>query len=318
MKESAMDRRGVLRASAYALASACAAGVAMQSFASDYPTRPIRVLLGFSPGGPTDVLLRAVVKDASTILAQPIVIENRAGAGAVLPAIQMATTVPDGYTLAVMVSGVFRTDLFKGDPATDLSYIIGLGGYVFGTVVATDSPFRSMADLVAYAKAHPGAMSYSTAGPNTIMEQLARIAGVEFNHIPYKGTAESLQAVLSGQVMACADTSSWAPHVDSGRLRLLSVWGNQRMARFPNVPTLIESGFNVSDSSPWGLVAPKGTDLAIVARLHDAFKQAMSMPAFREGLQRLDMESAYMDPNGYQKWAVSRQALEHERAKSLR
>jgi tripartite-type tricarboxylate transporter receptor subunit TctC len=289
-----------------------------QSGAGDFPSRPIKVVLGFSPGGPTDALLRVICQDVSQIIQQPVVVENRPGAGGVLAANQVVRMPADGYNLAVLVSGVFRTDAFKGDPITELTYVVGLAGYVFGTVVPANSPFKTIADLLAYAKANPGALTYSTAGVATIphvgMEQIARSAGVQLNHIPYRGSAEALQAVLSGQVMASADATSWAPHVESGALRLLTVWGTRRMPRFPNVPTLMESGLNMSDSSPWGIVGPRGMDPAIVRKLHDAFKRALELPTFKSNLKRLDMDPAYMDSNAYRQWAIERQKMERERA----
>jgi tripartite-type tricarboxylate transporter receptor subunit TctC len=289
-----------------------------QSDAGDFPSRPIKVALGFSPGGPTDTLLRTVCQDVSVILNQPVIVDNKPGAGGVLAASQVTRLPADGYNLAVLVSGVFRTDVFKGDPVSELTYVVGLAGYVFGTVVPANSPFKTISDLLAYAKKNPGALTYSTAGMATIphvgMEQIAKAGQVELNHIPYRGSAEALQAVLSGQVMASADATSWVPHVESGALRLLAVWGTRRMPRFPNVPTLLESGVKMSDSSPWGIVGPKGMDPIIVRKLHDAFKRALDLPTFKTGLERLDMDPAYMDSNAYKQWAIERQKMERDRA----
>jgi tripartite-type tricarboxylate transporter receptor subunit TctC len=144
------------------------------------------------------------------------------------------------------------------------------------------------------------------------MEQFSRAAGVKLNHVPYKGSAESLQALLAGHVQSAAETSAWVPYVESGKLRLLAVWSDKRMARFPDVPTLKELGIDIVQTSPWGLVAPKGTPQKTQARLHDAFKQAMEMPAFKEALARFDMEPAYRDPVQYQRFAVESMKREKE------
>src|SRR5690606_27254479 len=126
------------------------------------------------------------------------------------------------------------------------------------------------------ARAHPRELTYSTPGIATTnhltMEQISRQFKIELNHIPYKGSAESLQALVSGQVDSAAETSAFVPYVDSGKFRLLVVWGDKRMPRYPNVPTLKESGVNIVQTSPWGLVGPRGLDPAISAKLHDAFK----------------------------------------------
>jgi tripartite-type tricarboxylate transporter receptor subunit TctC len=295
-----------------------------RSFATDvsgYPSRHIRVIAGFPPGAMLDPLLRVLAEDARTVLKQPILIEAKPGAGGVLPAVQLNQSAPDGYTVAVLTSGLFRSpyvEQFNGDPTVDLTYVIGLSGWVFGLVVPASSPIRNMADYVAYAKANPGALNYTSAGmgtiPHMVMEEIQRSAGITLNHVPYKGTTEALTALVAGHVQSSADASGWVPYVDSGQLRLLSVWGDRRLARYPNVPTLRESGFDISDTSPWGLVAPKGTNPQVVKALHDAFKQAMDGEPFKKLLAQMVMEPAYMSPQQYQEWAVARRHLERERA----
>lgn len=284
--------------------------------ASKFPNRPIRILLGFPPGGSTDIPMRTLAANASKMLGQSIIIENKPGAAGVLPAQMLQSTRPDGYTLAVIPQGVFRlpytTDI-NWNPA-DLAYILGLTGYVFGIVVPASSPIHSLADYIAYARKHPGELTYSTPGALTTnhltMEQISRMADIQLNHVPYKGTSESLQALLAGHVQSAAETSRWVPYVESGKMRLLAVWGEKRMPRFPNVPTLRESGINLAQSSPWGLAAPAGTPAAIVAKLHAAFKQAMEQGNFREALAHYDMEPMYMSPDQYRRFANTTMARE--------
>lgn len=315
-----MNRRQMLRATAMSMAGATltakAPAALAQTDAGKYPDRPIRILLGFSPGGSTDIPMRVLTANASKILGQPVVIENKPGAAGVLPAQLLQSAKPDGYTLAVIPQGVFRlpytTDI-NWNPA-DLAYIIGLSGYVFGIVVPASSPIKSLADYIAYAKKNPGELTYSSPGALTTnhltMEQFSRLANVRLNHVPYKGTSESLQALLGGHVQSAAETSGWVPYVESGKMRLIVVWGDKRMPRFPNVPTLKELGINLVQSSPWGLAAPTGTPAAIIAKLHQAFRQAMEQPNFRETLAHYDMEPLYMNPEQYRSYAQSAMAKE--------
>lgn len=306
------------------LGAVCVAGSALQAAwavanaQSDrgYPDRPIRILLGFPPGGSTDVPMRVLAANAAGILGQAVVIENKPGAAGVLPAQMLQSAKPDGYTIAVIPQGVFRlpytTDIHWNPQ--DLGYIIGLTGYVFGIVVPVSSPIKTLGDYLAYARAHPGELTYSTPGALTTnhltMEQIAREAGLKLTHVPYKGTSESLLALLAGHVQSAAETSGWVPYVESGKLRLLLVWGERRMARFPGVPILKESGIDIVQSSPWGLAAPKDTPAPVLARLHDAFKRAMEAANFRETLAHYDMEPMYMSMEQYRRYAVSAMARE--------
>ena len=315
-----MNTRLFMRTLGAACALAALAPLAQaQDSVTHYPVRPIRVMIGFAPGGSTDAPMRVLAERVAKILKQPVVIENKPGAAGVIPTQVLQSSPNDGYTLAIAPAGVYRipytTDL-KWDPATDLSYVIGITGYAFGTVVQSSSSIKTMADFIAQAKARPGEVTYSTPGVATTnhltMEQVSRIAGIQLNHVPYKGSAESLQGLLAGQGDSAAETSAFVPQVDSGKLRLIAVWGAKRMARYPNVPTLRELGIDIVQTSPWGLVAPKGTDPRIVARLHDAFKEAMASPAFLEVLARYDMEPDYRSSKDFQHFAV--ESMKREKA----
>lgn len=281
--------------------------------ATAFPTRPIRILHGTPPGGSTDGPLRVLAEAAARILGQPIVIENRPGAGGTLPATMLQSANPDGYTLGTILGGVYRlphTVQISWNPGTDLGYVIGLTSFTFGIVVRQDSPIRTMADLVAAAKARPGQVTYGTPGVATAnhltMERVAQLAGVRMNHIPYKGTAETLQALLGGQIEVAAETSAWSSQVKAGKLRLVAPWTERRLANFPDVPTLKEQGIDVAPTSLWGLAGPKGMDPAIVAKLHDAFKQAMEAPEFRRALAQFETEPTYLSSRDFQHYAVQR------------
>jgi tripartite-type tricarboxylate transporter receptor subunit TctC len=312
--------RTAFAATLFATIALCTASLcAAQEKPEAYPSRPIRIMIGFAPGGSTDAPMRVLAEKVGGLLKQPIVIENKPGAGGVFPAQSLQAAQPDGYTLAVAPASVYRipytTDL-KWDPAKDLTYILGITGYAFGMVVPADSSIKTLADFVAQAKANPGKLTYSTPGIATTnhltMEQLSNQFGIRLNHIPYKGSAESLQAVLAGQVDSAAETSAFVPFVESGKLRLIAVWGSKRMPRFPNVPTLQESGVNIVQTSPWGLVAPRGLDPAIAKKLHDAFKQAMETKEFKDVLGRFDMEPDYRSPKDYHAFAL--ESLKREKA----
>ncbi|MCX7660893.1 MAG: tripartite tricarboxylate transporter substrate binding protein [Caldimonas manganoxidans] len=302
-----MKRRHLLQALG---GSAVALGVAPWVRAQAFPSRPITLMIAFPAGGPTDVTMRVLADNASKILGQPVVIENRSGAGGTLPAQALQSAKPDGYTLAQIPLGVFRlpyTTKINWDPVKDITYILCVTGYAFGVVVPADSPLKDWKDFVAYARANPGKLSYGSTGvltsPHLTMEEIAQKLGLQLNHIPYRGSAPLMQDLLGGQLMAAADSTGFAPHVEAGKLRLLNTWGAKRLKRFPDVPTLMELGLGIVQASPYGIGAPKGMDPALVKTLHDAFKQAMEMPNHVEALAKYDQELMYMNSAQYARFA---------------
>ena len=283
---------------------------ALSKEAEEFPKQPIRIVIGYTAGGSTDMPFRILAENLSEILKTPVIVENKPGAGGILPALQARNGKADGYTLIQTPATIFRLPYINKtdwDPVTGLDYVINLAGYSFGLVVPADSPIKNMQDYIAYAKQNPNTLTYGTPGAMTslhiTMEQIAREAGIELVHVPYKGNAESMQAALTGFVMSVADTPAWAQYVDNGKLRLLSTWGEQRSKRFPEVPTLIESGINIKQLSPFGLAVVKGTDSDIVKKLHDALKLAMEKDNYREALERYDMEPYYMSSSEYSEFA---------------
>jgi tripartite-type tricarboxylate transporter receptor subunit TctC len=302
-----MKRRQVLQALG---GSAVALGVSPWAHAQAFPSRPITLMIAFPAGGPTDITMRVLAENASKILGQPVVIENRSGAGGTLPAQALQTAKPDGYTLAQIPLGVFRlpyTTKINWDPVKDITYILCVTGYAFGVVVPADSPFKEWKDFVAYAKANPGKLSYGSTGaltsPHLTMEEIAQKLGIQLNHIPYRGSAPLMQDLLGGQLMAGADSTGFAPHVEAGKLRLLNTWGAKRLPRFPNAPTLMELGLGIVQASPYGIGGPRGMDPGLVKTLHDAFKQAMEMPNHVEALAKYDQELLYMNSAQYTRFA---------------
>lgn len=298
-----MFRRSLLCA---VLGLAAAATAHAQSF----PAKPIKLVIAFPAGGPTDITMRQLADNASKIIGQPIVVENKPGAGGTLPAQALQTAPADGYTIAQIPLGVFRlpyTTKINWDPVKDISYVINVTGYAFGIVVPADSPFKTWKDFVAYAKANPGKLTYGSTGnltsPHLTTELIAQKAGIELQHVPYKGSADLMLAVLSGQLMAAADSTGFAPQVAAGKLRVLNTWGEKRLAKFPDAPTLKELGYDIVQNSPFGIGAPKGTSPEVVKKLHDAFKQAMEEPSYVAALGRYDMLPNYMSSADYTKFA---------------
>ena len=303
-----MQRRHLLQ-SAAALALP-ALGVSAQAQPAGFPSRPIKLLVAFPPGGPTDLTMRSLADGASRVLGQPVIIENKSGAGGTLPAQMLQSSSPDGYTLAQIPLGVFRlpyTTKINWDPVKDLSYIINVTGYAFGVVVPMNSPIKDWADFVRFARANPGTLSYGSTGtltsPHLTMELIAQQLGIELLHIPYKGSADLAQAISGGHLMAAADSTGFAPLVEAGKLRVLNTWGETRLAKFPTAPTLKELGINIVQNSPFGIAGPRGTPPDVVKRLHDAFKQSMEQPGFLTALERYDMLPIYKSSADYGKFA---------------
>ena len=285
--------------------------------AQTFPAKPIKLVIAFPAGGPTDITMRSLADNASKVLGQPVIVENKPGAGGSLPAQQLQTSPADGYTLAQIPLGVFRlpyTTKINWDPVKDISYVLNVTGYAFGIVVPTDSPIKSWSDFVAYAKANPGKLSYGSTGtltsPHLTTELIAQRLGIQLNHIPYKGSADLAQAIVGGHVMSAADSTGFAPLVESGKLRVLNTWGEQRLAKFPDAPTLKELGIDIVQNSPFGIGAPRGTPPDVVRRLHDAFKRAMEEPSYVQALARYDMLPMYMSSAGYTKFAQDTFATE--------
>ena len=304
-----MQRRHLLNALA---AGALPFGIASRAHAqaAAWPAQPVKLLIAFPAGGPTDISMRVLAENAGKLIGQPVLVDNKPGAAGTLPAQQMQQARPDGHTLAQIPLGVFRlpyTTRITWDPVKDLSYIVGVTGYAFGVVVPADSPIKTWADFVAYAKANPAKLSYGSTGvltsPHLTMEEIALKSGIQLNHIPYKGSADLMQSILGGQVMAAADSTGFAPHVASGKLRVLNTWGEKRLAKFPDVPTLKELGLDIVQASPYGIAGPKGMDAALVKRIHDVFRQAMEMPNHVEILAKYDQALMHMDPAQYTRFA---------------
>lgn len=272
-----------------------------------YPNRPVTVIVPWPAGGSTDLTVRAMAEVAAKHLGQPIIVENKAGASGTLgPATMAATAKPDGYTLAQMPITVYRLPMMQKtswDAKRDFTYVIHLTGYTFGVITRADSPFKQWSDVVAYAKANPGKVTYATPGAGTSlhigMEQIAAKEGLQLTQVPFKGAAESMAAVVGGHTMLSAEGTAWKPLVEAGTLRVLMLWTEKRSPNYPDVPTLKDLGYPFVFDSPWGIAGPKGMDPAHVRKVHDAFKAALEDKGVVDMLAKYDMVPRYKNSQDY-------------------
>ncbi len=279
------------------------------AFAQAYPTKPVTMVVPWPAGGSTDVVMRAISEAAAKHLGQPIIVDNKPGASGTLgPAVVAANAKPDGYTLAQMPITVMRLPLMQKtawDALKDFTYIVHLSGYTFGITTKADGQFKTWAEVVAFAKANPGKVTYATPGAGTSlhigMEQIAAHSGIQLTHVPFKGGAETNAAVLGGHTTLQADSTGWKPLVDGGQLRILALWTGARSKNWPNAPTLKELGYPFVFDSPFGIAGPKGMEPAVVQKVHDAFKKALEEKTVIDMMAKYDMVPRYLDAAAYRK-----------------
>ncbi len=293
-------------------AAAAAAGVAAAppARADTFPSKPITLILPFPPGGSFDPILRALCNAAAQDLGQPVVLMHKPGGGGVTGTASLATmTESDGYTLAVMHNSVIRQPLLMKtawSPLKDFTYLIGLAGLSTGVAVAADSKWQTLPELLADAKARPGAISWGNVGAISVnriyAERLAKAAGAPFNMIPFKGGSEAFQALLGHHLDVYGDPG-FGPMAVSGKVRLLATFTEQRLKRWQQVPTVKELGHDFVIESVIGLVAPKNLDSAVAARLHAAFKKATDDPEYRRMLEEFDLFPNYRSAQAYRAYA---------------
>ena len=287
-------------------ATLLAAGVAAQSA---WPAKPIRMIVPFTAGSGTDIIARTVGDVMSKNLGQPVLIENKPGAGGTIGAAQVAKSDPDGYTLLIHSSGhALNPSIYPSlsyDTVKDLTGVTPLAALPNVLVVSPSRGWKSVADLVAAAKAHPGQMNYASAGMGSAThlnaEKFRLRAGIEAQHVPFKGTPEALTDVVGGRNdWFFAPLSSALPLIKDGKLQALAVSTAQRSPALPNVPTTVEAGIPDSDYTFWvGMIVPSATPPAIVQRLHDEALKALSTPEVKERLTKLGAEPFTMAPEQF-------------------
>ena len=260
-----------------------------------YPSKPIRIIVPFPPGGAVDFYARVMQEPLSEALRQPVIIDNRAGASGMIGADVVAKAPPDGYTLLLgnIASLAINVGIYPKmayDPAKDFTPIMHTVDVNYVLVVHPSVPANSVAELVAYAKANPGKLSYGSAGsgsmPHLSTELMKALAGVDLVHVPYKGGGPMVTDLLGGSVqLAIADQANLMPHVKTGKLRALGVASPKRSAIYPELPTIAESGFAGYEATAWqGLVGPAGMPPDVVRRLNQTLAKVMALPAVRERL----------------------------------
>lgn len=273
-----------------------------------FPDRPIRLIIPWAAGGPADAGFRILAQSVSKKLGQQVIVDNKAGASGIMGAMALQEAKPDGYTISQMHMSVLRQPLLNKqltyNPISDLTYILQITGFVMGVVVRADAPWKTLPELLAYAKANPGKLNWGTLGigstQHLAMERVGIAqGGLSWTHAPYRGTADTLRALLGGEIDFASESSGWAPMVEAGQLRLLAVFTAQRAKRFPNVPTVKELGIDVVIDSPGGLIGPKGMDPAVVAVLADAFRAAAQEPEHLKFLENMDQPLILLDGPAY-------------------
>ena len=283
-----------------------------------YPDRPITILHAYSSGSGSSVILRTLGEIAGKSLGQRFIIEDKPGAGGALaPTHMLKSNKGDGYVLAQLAQPILRIPHIQKtefDVLNDFTWIIRIVDYTYALVVKPDAPWKNVPELIKHAKANPGKLSYATSGVGVTMhmamENLATLAGVKWLHVPHRQTTDMLNAVVGGHVDLLASAISWAPLVDSGKIRVLTILSANRVKRWPNIPTIREQGFDVNASSSYGIGGPKGMDPRIVKLLHDTFRKGLDDPEFVKIVERYDTVKSYLGTEDYTRWAREQYAAE--------
>ena len=285
-----------------ALTIAAAGGVA---HAQTYPTKPIRMINPFSPGGSLDLVARLLAKTMSADLGQPVIVENKPGAGGTIGVEQVAKSPPDGYALLIVQSSISINPTLQRkigyDPVRDFAPISKVSSYMFFLVAHPSLPARSVKQLIALARSKPDEINYASvgvgSGTHLAGELFNYMTGVRMMHIPYKGTGQALPALLGGQVAVHFGSTTVVPYVKEKKLVALGVTGAQRSEAVPDVPTIAESGIPGYEVTAWNaLFAPAGTPTPIVNRLNALVKKAMEQPEAKAVMEAQGLDTTLSTP----------------------
>ncbi|HET9579784.1 MAG TPA: tripartite tricarboxylate transporter substrate binding protein [Usitatibacter sp.] len=293
--------------------AACAAALAVAAlppgaFAqADYPNKPVTMIVPFPPGGVADITARPLAEVLGRILKQPVVVENKSGAGGGVGMQYVARAKPDGYTVLMALSSISiipEADKVLGrDPMFQLNQLVPIARFTADpTVLAVraDSPYKSVADLMNAARQKPGAIPYGSSGNygtmHVPMEMLTTAAGTKMLHVPFTGAGPAVVALLGGQVDALSTgPSTVMGHIKAGKVRVLASWGESRHPALPDVPTLKELGYDATFSQWTGLFVPAGTPDTVIAKLRAASRQAAEDPNFKSALAKVETPIQYLD-----------------------
>lgn len=298
----------------YLLSAVLALSSSSAVFAA-YPEKPVHMVVGFAPGGTTDVAARVVANELSNKLGQSFVVENRPGAGSNLAASLVAKSNPDGYTLFVIpITLAINQTLYKNLDFHIVNDFAAIARFIQSPnllVVNPSLPVESVQELVDYAKNNPGKLAFASAGTGGSTHMAGELfklqAEIDMLHVPYKGSAPAMTDLIGGQVQLSFDNmpSAW-PHVQAGRLRALAVTTEERSPSAPDVPTMMESGFPDFKVSAWfGLVAPKGTPQDVIDTLNTAINEVLEMPAVIERFEGLGAAPAPMSPEEFDQFIAT-------------
>ena len=270
------------------------------ALSQSYPTRPVRMIVPSAPGGPADIVGRAVGQGLSEVLGQQVVVDNRAGAGGSIGAELVARGTPDGYTVMISHSGPLAIEPLLHakptyDPAKDFEPISLVAASPYLLLVNPSVPAKSVKDLIALARSRPGKLNYASGGPGTGIHMAAElfnvVAGTQITHVPYKGAGPGMTALIAGEVdMMFNGVSAALPQVKAGKVRALAVASAKRSALLPDLPAISESALNFDTSGWYGFVAPRGTPASITSKLHADVVKALGTPQMKERLSSLGIE----------------------------
>ncbi len=287
----------------------CALLLATAAHAEPYPTRPIKIIVPFGPGGFTDVAARILQKELAPAIGQPVIIENKPGAGSTIGTSEVSKAAPDGYTLAMISTAhVISPHLYKSmpyDPIKDFAPVMKLAEGPYVLVVHPSLPAKSVAELISLAKASPNTIDYASSGNGSAQHLVGALfvtmAGAPLSHVPYKGSSQAMNDVLGGQVkVSFVGVPNALPNLGSGKLRALAVSTKKRYAELPDVPTLDEAGVKGYDATIWlGLLAPPGTPRDIVQKLNASITRILSTPDARKLMASAGVEVATSTPEEF-------------------
>jgi tripartite-type tricarboxylate transporter receptor subunit TctC len=289
------------------LALACGTSLA---WAQAWPAKAVRFIVPFPPGGSTDVAARTLADKLTRALGQQVVIDNRSGGGGAIGTVEAARAAPDGYTLLFVADPVITLHLVvknvQFDMQRDFAAVTQVTTQPIAVAVHSSLPVKSVQELIAYAKAHPGKLSFAHSGTGSGQhmsgELLKKMAGIDIVHIPYKGGGPAVQDLVGGQVpMGVLGSTPLIPHHKAGRIRIIAFTSKERFAPMPEIPTLHESGFAGFDTTQWlGILAPKGTPAEIISRLHAESVKALALPDVRERLAQAALLAVGSTPKEFE------------------
>jgi tripartite-type tricarboxylate transporter receptor subunit TctC len=313
-----LTRRGIARASAAACLLGAIGPGAIAQQQPNWPTKPIRLVVGFPAGGTTDVMARVISAPLQKALGQPVIVDNKPGASGNLAVSEVIKAPADGYTLMVAPISVQTANphLFKPalNPERDLQPVVSLGHAQLYLVAKKDLPAKTAKDLVQMAKASPSTLSYGSGGPGTQMHLVGELfkqqAGIDAVHVPYRGAAPALQDILAGQIDYYFDPATGFQHIREGRAKLLAVTGAKRSPFFPDAPTLSELGIPGVELGNWfGVFAPAGTPKDIVVRLGSEIAKAMALPDVKQRFADLGADAVVQDAVAFRKTIAQESAV---------